>query len=265
MTRRVPVAGGDICASYREDRAGGPVFVKELDGAPAGFFAAEARGLDRLRVDGGPPVPAVVEVTDRSLALEWVDTGPPRSAAAARFGAALAHLHAAPEDRFGGPGFAATVPLDARSSDDWATFFARARLLPLVRSARDDGSLSAAGAAAVEAVCDRLGELVPAEPPARLHGDLWSGNLLWGADGRVWLVDAAAAHAGHRETDLALLALFGAPHLDRLEAAYAEVAPLAEGWRERQGIHQLHPLLLHAVLFGGGYGAAVERQAAHYL
>ncbi|SDG08827.1 fructosamine kinase family protein [Klenkia brasiliensis] len=264
MTRRVPVPGGDVCASYREERPGGPVFVKELDGAPAGFFAAEARGLDRLRVDGGPSVPAVLEVTDRSLVLEWVDTAAASAAAASRFGAQLARLHAAPEDSFGGPGFAATVPLDGRTSDDWATFFAQARLLPLVRAARDAGSLSAAGARAVERVCDRLHELVPAEPPARLHGDLWSGNLLWGADGQVRLVDAAAAHAGHRETDLALLALFGAPHLDRVEAAYAGVAPLADGWRQRQGIHQLHPLLLHAVLFGGGYGAAVEERAARY-
>jgi len=265
VTRRVPVRGGDICASYREERADGPVFVKELDGAPVGFFAAEARGLDRLRVDGGPPVPKVVEVTDRSLVLEWVDTGPPSGAAADRFGEQLARLHASAEQAFGGPGFAATVPLDDRAFDAWPPFFAQARLLPLVREAVDAGSLTTSGAAAVEAVCDRLPELVPAEPPARLHGDLWSGNLLWGDDDRVWLVDAAAAHAGHRETDLALLALFGAPHLDRVEAAYAEVAPLADGWRERQGIHQLHPLLLHAVLFGGGYGSAVERQAARYL
>jgi len=265
VTRRVPLAGGDVCASFREERAGGPVFVKELDGAPAGFFAAEARGLDRLRVDGGPLVPAVVEVTDRSLVLEWVDTAPPSAGAASRFGASLARLHGGPETAFGGPGFAATVPLDDRAFDTWAPFFAQARLLPLVRAARDAGSLSAAGAGAVERVCGRLPELVPAEPPARLHGDLWSGNLLWGTDGQVRLVDAAAAHAGHRETDLALLALFGAPHLDRVEAAYTEATPLADGWRERQGVHQLHPLLLHAVLFGAGYGAAVERRAAHYL
>src|SRR5436305_1394897 len=79
------------------------------------------------------------------------------------------------------------------------------------------------------------------EPPERLHGDRWSGNLLWGGDGRVWLVDAAAAHGGHRETDLAMLALFGAPHLDVIRAAYAEVAPLADGWQQRIPLHQVHP------------------------
>jgi fructosamine-3-kinase len=97
----------------------------------------------------------------------------------------------------------------------------------------------------------------PPEPPARLHGDLWPGNLLWGADGQVWLVDPAA-HGGHRETDLALLALFGgAPHLDRILAAYREVWPLADGWADRVPLHQLHLLLVHTALFGAAYRDAV--------
>ncbi|MGK8486610.1 fructosamine kinase family protein [Nocardia asiatica] len=93
----------------------------------------------------------------------------------------------------------------------------------------------------------------PAEPPARVHGDLWSGNILWTRE-RAMLVDPAA-HAGHRETDLAMLALFGAPHLDRIRAAYHETSPLADGWRDRTPLHQLHPLLVHVVLFGAGYRA----------
>jgi fructosamine-3-kinase len=104
----------------------------------------------------------------------------------------------------------------------------------------------------------------PAEPPARLHGDLWNGNVLWAGD-RGWLVDPAA-HGGHRETDLAMLDLFGAPHLPRLLAAYEEVTPLAPGWRERRGLHQLHPLLVHALLFpDGGYLAAAVRVARDYV
>ena len=98
------------------------------------------------------------------------------------------------------------------------------------------------------------------EPPARLHGDLWSGNLVWGTDGQVWVIDPAA-HGGHRETDLAMLALFGAPHLQRIVDAYDEAAPLADGWRERVALHQLHPLLVHAVLFGGSYGARAAAAA----
>ena len=111
----------------------------------------------------------------------------------------------------------------------------------------------------------RIDELAgPQEPPARIHGDLWSGNVLWGSDGTAWLIDPAA-HGGHRETDLAMLALFGAPHLQRLLDAYAEAAPLADGWRERVPLHQLHPLLVHAVLFGGGYGARAAQAARSLL
>ncbi len=105
----------------------------------------------------------------------------------------------------------------------------------------------------MERLCERLPGLAgPAEPPARLHGDLWSGNVLWGADGRVWLIDPAA-HGGHRETDLAMLRLFGCPHLEQVLDGYRQQAPLAEGWEERVGVHQLFPLLVHAVLFGRGY------------
>ena len=91
----------------------------------------------------------------------------------------------------------------------------------------------------------------PAEPPSRIHGDCWSGNLLW-SGGRGVLVDPAA-HGGHRETDLAMLALFGAPYEDRIVASYQETAPLAAGWRARIPLHQLHPLLVHVCLFGAGY------------
>ncbi len=114
-------------------------------------------------------------------------------------------------------------------------------------------------------MCERIGELAgPAEQPARLHGDLWSGNVLWGGDGHVWLIDPAA-HGGHRETDLAMLHLFGCAHLDRIVAAYDEAAPLAEGWRARIPLHQLFPLLVHTVLFGGGYGAQAVASARAVL
>ena len=116
----------------------------------------------------------------------------------------------------------------------------------------------AADAVVVERACGRLPQLDG--PPARLHGDLWSGNVLWSADG-AWLIDPAA-HGGHRETDLAMLALFGCPHLDAVLGAYDEAAPLADGWRERVPLHQLFPLLVHAALFGGGYGAQAAAAAA---
>jgi fructosamine-3-kinase len=150
------------------------------------------------------------------------------------------------------------------TGDDWPRWYADHRVLPYLRRAVDEGTLRPAEATVVEAVCARLPELAgPAEPPARLHGDLWNGNVLWGADGRAWLIDPAA-HGGHRETDLAMLHLFGCPHLDRVLDGYQEAAPLAAGWRDRIGLHQLFPLLVHAVLFGRGYAQqalAVARRA----
>jgi fructosamine-3-kinase len=126
----------------------------------------------------------------------------------------------------------------------------------------DRGALSASDVALVERVLTGIDEYAGpagAEAPARLHGDLWPGNLHWDADGRAWLVDPAA-HGGHRETDLALLALFGcAAHIDRIRAAYQEVWPLAEGWRERLPLHQLYLLLVHTAQFGAAYRDAVIR------
>ncbi len=144
------------------------------------------------------------------------------------------------------------MPLPNDEASSWPAWYAEARLLPYCRLARDAGTLGASDVALIEAVASRIGELAgPAEPPARIHGDCWSGNLLW-SDGCGWLIDPAA-HGGHRETDLAMLALFGAPYLDRILAAYQDVAPLAAGWQARVPLHQLHPLLVHVCLFGAGY------------
>lgn len=117
----------------------------------------------------------------------------------------------------------------------------------------------------VEEVAARIGDLAgPPEPLARLHGDLWGGNVHWSAAGPAYLVDPAA-HGGHRETDLAMLLLFGAPHVERVLAAYAETAPLADGWRARVPLHQVFPLLVHAAMFGGGYGTGAARAATEAL
>ena len=137
------------------------------------------------------------------------------------------------------------------------------RVLPYLKLARDRGAVDDDQAATIEALVAKLPELVPVEPPARLHGDLWNGNVLWGQEARVWLIDPAA-YGGHRELDLAMLTLFGLPHLPRVLEAYQERAPLAEGWEERVPLHQLFPLLVHAALFGGGYGARAAEAAARY-
>jgi fructosamine-3-kinase len=128
----------------------------------------------------------------------------------------------------------------------------------------DTKAVGSTDAAAIEAVADRMDELAgPAESPARLHGDLWTGNVLADTSGTGWLIDPAA-YGGHREVDLAMLRLFGAPS-ERIFSAYEEILPLSEGHEDRLALFQLSPLLVHAVLFGGGYGSAAGRAARRYL
>ena len=247
-------------------------FRKSRPGAPEAFFAAEAAGLRWLAAAHGVAVVEPLSVGATEILLPYVRQRPPTPSDAETFGVALARTHRAgaphhgsPPEGWSGDGFIATLPLPhagVTTDGGWGPFYADLRLAPYV------AALDADGRRAVDAVCERLhvGDeslTGPPEPPARLHGDLWSGNVLWGEDGAV-LVDPAA-HGGHRETDLAMLALFGLPHLDRVLAAYDEAVPLAAGWRDRVPLHQLHPLLVHATLFGGGYVAqatAVARRLA---
>ncbi|CAL9344353.1 hypothetical protein SUDANB21_00342 [Streptomyces sp. enrichment culture] len=250
-----PLSGSLAEAALDDGRT---VVVKRAEEAEAA--RAEAAGLRWLAEAGTPPVPRVHGREGAWLVLDRVTEGRPDRDAALRFGRELAGLHAAGAPAFGAPppggpveAFIGLAPMRNVTGDDWPAWYAEHRVLPYLRRAVDAGTVDAGEATVVERVCARLPELAgPAEPPARLHGDLWSGNVLWGADGRVHVIDPAA-HGGHRETDLAMLALFGCPLLDAVLKGYQEVAPLAEGWRERVGVHQLFPLLVHAVLFGRGY------------
>jgi fructosamine-3-kinase len=245
------------------------VVVKSADGAEAA--RAEAAGLRWLAEAEAVRVPVVHGHDAYRLVVDRVAQGPPGREAALRFGRELAALHAAGAPAFGAPppggpveAFIGLAPMRNVTGDDWPGWYAAHRVLPYLRRAVDDGTLTSGEAGVVERVCARVPELAgPAEPPARLHGDLWNGNVLWGADGHVRLIDPAA-HGGHRETDLAMLALFGCPRLEAVLDGYQEVAPLADGWRTRVGVHQLFPLLVHAVLFGRGYAGqalAVARSA----
>ena len=233
----------------------------------AAAFAAEANGLRWLAEAAAVPVPEVLAVGPEALVISMIPPGRPTPEAAFGFGADLARLHAAGADGFGAPwpGFIASLPLDnTPDPPDWPQWYARRRLLPFLSRAVDAGALRPEDARLVEAVIDRIGSLAgPAEPPSRIHGDCWAGNVLW-SGGRGWLIDPAA-HGGHRETDLAMLALFGAPGLDRILAGYNDTVPLAAGWRSRVPLHQLHPLLVHACLFGASYRDEVRSAARAVL
>jgi fructosamine-3-kinase len=257
------VGGGDINEGWRlELDDGTPAFAKTRSGVAPGEYAAEAAGLRWLAEPGALRLPQVLGLSDTVLVLEWIEEGGRGDPAA--LGAGLAELHAAGAPAFGatpagGPTHIGPLLLPNHPAPDWATFYAECRLRPVLPRAR----LSSAGVRAVERVCERLPELAgPEEPPARLHGDLWSGNVLWDRAGEPWLIDPGA-YGGHREVDLAMLNLFGAPGPAFL-AAYEDRQPLAGGHAERVQLWQLFPLLVHAALFGGGYRESAARVAARY-
>lgn len=290
ITAASPVGGGDINEAWMLELAGGGrAFLKSRADAPEDEFGAEAAGLRWLGEPGGLPVPEVLAVVDeggeRGLVLDWVEPGRMGREGEEELGRGLALTHSAGAEsfnalppgsprqalRFGG----VEVPIESAwqvshprgdksaTQPGWPEVYAQ-RLTTLSLVAIERGRITEATAKAVDRVTDRLPTLAgPPEPPARIHGDLWSGNVHAGADGRPWLIDPAA-HGAHREMDLAMLELFGSVSARTL-AAYEDVWPLADGHPGRTGFWQLQPLLVHAILFGGSYGAAVERTAARYL
>ncbi|WHP18031.1 fructosamine kinase family protein [Cellulomonas sp. ES6] len=251
-------------------------YRKQRAGAPAGFFACEAAGLRWLAVRGGAPVVPVLGVGADHLDLERLPEVAPSRRAARELGARLAVTHDAGAPRFGSPppgwdrdGFFGPLdqplPMPAGDHDRWGAFLADRRIEPMAELAARRRALPPADLEALARLAEVLrgGDLDDDEPPARLHGDLWSGNVLWTPVGAT-LIDPAA-HGGHRETDLAMLALFGCPHLDELLDAYQEVHPLRRGWQRRVALHQVYPVGMHAVLFGGGYAAQLRRLVAPYV
>lgn len=254
MVAAEQIGGGDINDAWRATLADGRcVFVKTHASPPAGMYAAEARGLAWL-AQGPLRVPSVVACAEAFLALEWLELGPRTHAIDAAFGRGLAQLHqlGAPSFGFDAPNFLATLPQDNTPEPDVATFYVERRLRPWVRR------IAAGRGPDLNTALDRLAPSLfgPPEPPSRLHGDLWWGNVA-ATHGEPVIFDPAV-YGGHREIDLAMLALFGTVPPSML-AAYEEVWPLAEGWRDRVALWQLYPLAAHAVLFGGGYVGQLAR------
>lgn len=254
--RLVPLRGGDVAAAFRVELPTDTVFAKTKLEAPEGFFTTEARGLRWLREAGAVAIPEVLAVGDDPpfLVLEWIEQGQPRPGGEARFGTDLAALHRAGAPSHGREDRRSTgsrgLPNEPQVS--WAAFYATQRLLPLADLADRSGALPREATRRLRRLAQGIERLVgPVEPPSRLHGDLWGGNRLIGRDGTSWLIDPAAI-GGDREFDLAMMRLFGG-FGEATYRAYAEAAPLAPGWERRIPLHQLAPLVVHAIKFGAPY------------
>jgi fructosamine-3-kinase len=270
-TRRV--AGGDINEAFElELVSGARVFLKTNRSAPPGMFPAEARGLEWLSAAGALRVPEVLAVSGGRagepsfLVLELLTEGRAERDFDEQLGRGLARLH-----RFGAPcfgldhdNFIGSLPQRNHARDSWAEFLWSERLEPQLARAVASGRATARMREGFERLSVELAQLVgPSEPPSRLHGDLWGGNLHIDEVGAPCLIDPAV-YGGHREMDLAMMRLFGG-FGEAVFGAYREEWPLAPGHDERVALYQLYPLMVHVNLFGGGYAASVERSLARYV
>jgi fructosamine-3-kinase len=251
------VAGGCISPSYRVTLAAGrQLFVKVArDDWHADAFAEEARSLERLRAARTLVVPRVEGAREHWLALEWLEPAPATESHWRELGSGLARLHRRTADSYGweAANYIGPLPQSNRQTADWPEFWREQRLLPQLEQAK--GRLDRGAIRDLERLLEQLNERLAVagdDRPSLLHGDLWSGNVHVSTGG-AGVIDPASYY-GHREVDLAMAALFGGFPRAFFEAYEAEW-PLLRGAAARRPIYQLYYLLVHVVLFGGGYAA----------
>lgn len=258
ITRYERVHGGDINSSYCLYGAGAKYFLKVNDAKRyPDMFEQEATGLDQLRNSIILTIPSVIKcgvIYDQQyLLLEWLEPGHPGSDFWENFGAAIAKMHKQPQSCFGwtADNYIGSLTQPNTQYDAWGLFYTECRIMPLVKKLFDAGAFTYRDVIAAENLCKNFDLLFPQEPPALLHGDLWSGNFMTTAGGNAAIYDPAVYY-GHREMDMGMTKLFGGFH-ERFYTAYNDAFPLEKDWLQRLPLTQLYPLLVHAVLFGGHY------------
>lgn len=263
------VSGGSINNAYRIQSTAGTFFLKTNDATRfSGMFEAEVRGLKLLRESAftvPKPIAADNIGNTQFLLMEWVEQGAPSADFWDGFGQKLAQLHSITADSFGlnHDNYIGSLPQRNTETLSWPEFYRNNRLLPQIELAAKNNRLTPRMKQGFNALFHELESLFPTEKPSLVHGDLWSGNLMVAEDGSPCIFDPAVYY-GHREMDLAMMALFGG-FGTAWETAYSRVCPLEKGWRGRIEIGQLYPLMVHVNLFGGGYAYDVERILARFL
>ncbi len=252
-----PLAGGDINQAFLIRFEAKDYFLKYKPSASLEFFQAEADGLKALQAGSPLKVPEVIICEqfegEAFLVLEFLKSGSKGARFIQGLGEGLAELHRKSNSAFGWAkdNYIGSLEQPNAWRETWPEFYWQSRLEGLFAQAYDQGLVNRADRNAIERLALRLEELIPPEPPALLHGDLWSGNCMCGADGAPILIDPAVYY-GHREMDLAMMQLFGGFSPETF-AAYEEQFPLEQGFQARLDYHQLYPLLVHLNLFGASY------------
>lgn len=257
------IPGGDINLAFLLKTASGNFFLK-MNQYPSGFsnLQSEVEGLNLLKTSKAIKIPEVIGVDqegkDSFLILEFIESGIRTKEFWKQFGQQLANLHKVSYPTFGlnTPNFIGSLPQQNNAHTDWATFFIEERLLPQIQMESATQLLSSNDQKLFRNLFKLIPDLCPKEPPALIHGDLWSGNFMVNVQNEPILIDPSVAYS-HREMDLAMARLFGG--FDRLfYSAYQSYYPLALGFETRLPIYQLYYLLAHVNLFGGSYVNSVR-------
>jgi fructosamine-3-kinase len=264
-----PLSGGDINAVVRATDTGGDFVLKiNLAKKFSAMFRAEAAGLRLLRKTNTIAVPEVLRDgetgTSQFLLMRYIEKAPPAKNFWRNFGEQLAALHQNSQKNFGldCDNYIGSLPQKNSFCPTWSEFFIVNRLEPMLVLARNSELLSVDEIKQFNGFISNVGNIWPEEPAALIHGDLWSGNYLVGADGLACLIDPAV-YFGHREMDVGMMHLFGGFDVE-LFNAYNEKFPLEKNWKERIAASQLYPLLVHLNLFGRSYWSGVKNIISGY-
>ncbi len=264
-----PIYGGDINQAYLLQTSAGRFFIK-INAALFGpdFFEKEAKGLVILSNAACIRVPMPLFdgkfLQQVYLVMEFIGSGTAQRDFWKEFGESLAALHKNTHPEFGleHNNFIGRLPQSNQPHQLWCDFYTQERVMCLVHKAAEKNLLETAHIGHAEHLCSKLKDLFPEEIPSLLHGDLWNGNFMVSVDGNAAVYDPAVYY-GHREMDLAMTRLFGGFDQEFYES-YDASFPLQPGWKLRNDVFQLYPLLVHLLLFGGNYRQSVTGILAKY-
>ena len=264
------VSGGSINACYQLGFNSENYFLKLNSSQKLpGMFRAEALALSMIAETGSVACPKVIargEVgSEQFLLLEWLAKGSNTPTAQRRLAENLALLHRVSNSTYGldHSNYMGSLVQENGSYSSFAEFFVKKRLMPQVELANSKGLLDKTITGDFERLYARFAAMIPQEPPALVHGDLWAGNYMIAENGDPYLIDPAIAFS-HREVDIAMTQLFGG--FDRaFYDAYSECFPLERDWESRTSLWNLYPLLIHLNLFGFGYLGEVKRSLKQWV
>lgn len=267
--KALPVSGGSINACYKLETDDGPFFLKVNTQARfPELFEREANGLIHMSRSKGLLVPDVYLVEyleDKTYLLgEYIEKGSPNDTSWEELGRGLAQMHKCSSDQFGfhEDNYIGSLHQYNDWHDNWCQFFIENRLKVQIKRAIDAGLLDNELLQAFDRLYKQLPNILTNEPPALVHGDLWSGNIMFNTEGKPVIFDPAVYY-GNREVDIAMSRLFGGFD-QRFYNAYFEMCPVAKGLEERIDIYNLYPLLVHLNLFGRSYLADIRSILKRY-